>query len=59
MSNLDMINSLRDKVITALAFVRMVETDDKDLASCQVSADQALSDALVELGDVLDSYRNN
>ena len=23
------------------------------------SADQALSDALVELGDVLDSYRNN
>ncbi|MDB4631895.1 hypothetical protein OAF96_00520 [bacterium] len=59
MSNLDMINSLRDKVITALAFVRMVETDDKDLASCQASADQALSDALVELGDVLDSYRNN
>lgn len=56
---LKLINSIRDKITTALAYVRAAESDNDELEAGRKTSDNALSDALVEIGEYLDSHESN
>ena len=56
---LKLINSLRDKIISTLAYVRMYEHENPELEHERKVSDDELSAALIEIGEYLDSHKKN
>jgi len=51
--------SIRDKLTTAIAYLRMHRQDDDELEDSRQFADNALDNAVKEIDSALDSHENN
>ena len=56
---LQLLQSIRDKLTTALAYVRVAEHEDEQLEEGRKIADSQLDDAIDEIDEYLDSHKNN
>ncbi len=62
MSNnqIKLLESIHDKISSGITFVDMVPThNDSEMEACRQTARKHLTDALAEIDDALDSFKNN